>query len=92
MTMRYLNADGAFDSETTRLLGLAFEAACRKLEASGASAEPAHAGLTRELLAKRIIARARRGERNHDRLVEAALGHALGPNVVSGPWITSKTA
>jgi hypothetical protein len=76
MGMVALLADAAFDSETTELLGAAFEAAWQKLNAAGSAlAEGSDAALTRELLAKRIIEMAKRGERNPDRLVENALDH-----------------
>jgi hypothetical protein len=69
-------ADAAFDTEATRLLGSAFEAAWQVLKTSGnAPADEAQAASTRELLAKRIIEMGRRGERNQDRLVEEALRH-----------------
>jgi hypothetical protein len=66
----------AFDSETTRLLGSAFEAAWKKATASDrlADDEPRTA-LVREILAKGIIEAAKRGERSHDRLVAGALAH-----------------
>src|SRR3979411_1681111 len=66
----------AFDSDTTRLLGSAFETAWQRFNTSGSPfADEAHVNLARELLAKHIIEMARRGERNEDRLVEGALGH-----------------
>src|SRR5262249_10508606 len=69
-------SDAAFDSETTELLGAAFEAAWEKVNAAGiALAEGSEAALTREALAKRIIELAKRGERDPDRLVESALDH-----------------
>ena len=70
--------DAAFDSETTRLLGAAFEAAWKKATASDASAAAeTRAALTREILAKGIIETAKRGERSHDRLVAGALAHLV---------------
>ena len=67
-------ADAAFDSETTRLLGAAFESAWKKAKASdGLVDDEPRAALAREILAKGIIERAKRGERNHDRLVAGAL-------------------
>ena len=76
MGMVALFSNAAFDSETTELLGAAFEAAWQKLNAAGGTlAEGSEAALTRELLAKRIIEMAKRGERNPDRLVESALDH-----------------
>jgi len=76
MPMVALLSDAAFDSETTELLGAAFEAAWEKVNAAGiALAEGSEAALTREALAKRIIELAKRGERDPDRLVESALDH-----------------
>ena len=66
-------ADAAFDAEATRLLGLAFEAAWQVVKTS--VADEAQADSIRECLAKRVIEMGRRGERNHDRLVEDALLH-----------------
>jgi hypothetical protein len=76
MGMVALFSNAAFDSETTELLGAAFEAAWEKLKTSGSTlAEGSEAAVTRELLAKRIIEMAKRGERNRNRLVESALDH-----------------
>ena len=76
MRMVALLSNAAFDSEDTELLGAAFEAAWEKLNtADSALAEGADAALTRELLAKRIIELAKRGERDPDCLVESALDH-----------------
>jgi hypothetical protein len=76
MPIGALLGTNAFDSETTRLLGAAFEAAWRKLEASGSAlAGNSRAAETRDLLARRIIEVGRRGETNCDRLVEDALAH-----------------
>ena len=66
-------ADAAFDTEATRLLSAAFEAAWQVVQSSGAVADEAHAASIRECLAKRVIEMGRRGERIHDRLVEEAL-------------------
>jgi hypothetical protein len=63
-----------FDDETTKQLGLTFDSAWAKLEASGGplTAEPV-AGATRELLARCIIALGRRLTRPADKLDEKAL-------------------
>jgi hypothetical protein len=66
-------ADAAFDTDATRLLSAAFEAAWQVVQSSGAVADEAYAASIRECLAKRVIEMGRRGERNHDRLVEEAL-------------------
>jgi len=66
-----LLARGAFDDETTRLLGSTFDTAWEAVKASdGALADGPRA---RELLAKYIVATAEQGERNPDRLVASAL-------------------
>ena len=68
----------AFDSETTHLLGSAFETAWERLKKSGATlGDESETTWTRELLARRIIATAERGERSHNRLVEDALDYLL---------------
>ena len=67
-------ANAGFDAETTLLLGSAFDAAWQAAKTSGGAAD-VHAAARRNLLAKRIIEMGRRGERNHDRLVEDALAH-----------------
>jgi hypothetical protein len=89
MRMVALLANAAFDSETTELLGAAFEAAWEKANAAGSAlAEGSDAALTRELLAKRIIEMAKRGERNPDRLVENALDHLARSQATSHSAIT----
>jgi hypothetical protein len=66
--------NAAFDEETTRLLGAAFDAAWDTVKASGSPlADPLCADLTREQLAACIIELGRAGERNPVRLVEQAL-------------------
>jgi len=67
-------ANQAFDDETTSRLGEAYEAAWRKLKASGSPlAQKAHAASTREQLAKCILDMGQRGETDANRLVEKAL-------------------
>ena len=58
---------GAFGPEATAAMGEAFDAACKGLRDVG------KAELVRELVAKRIIAAARRGELDPVRLRTAAL-------------------
>jgi hypothetical protein len=58
---------GAFDDDMTRLLGLAFDAACTELHDTG---QPS---VVLEILAKRIIEAAQKGEREQVRLRDAAL-------------------
>jgi hypothetical protein len=56
-----------FDDADTRVMGAAFDAACDELRDTWQSP------LVRELMAKRIIDAARAGERDVDRLRDAAL-------------------
>jgi hypothetical protein len=60
----------SFEPETTRLLGLAYERACENV---------AQDVTLRELLAKRLIEAARRGERDLEKLVEYGLGKTSAP-------------
>jgi len=62
---------GVFDDATTRIMGEAFDAACKELRDTG---QPA---VVQEVMAKRIVAAARRGERDVTRLRNVALA-ALG--------------
>jgi len=61
----------AFDYDLTRAMGEAFERACRSLHDLG---QP---DLVRDIIARRIIEVARRGERDPDELCARAL-QALG--------------
>ena len=61
----------AFDDRATRIMGEALDAACRELHDSG---QPQ---IVYEVIAKRIIDAAKRGERDVDRLRDAGLA-ALG--------------
>ena len=58
---------GVFDEATIRTIGKAFDAACKELHDGG---QPA---VVHEVMIKRIIAAARKGERNMMRLRDAAL-------------------
>jgi hypothetical protein len=58
---------GAFEPEAIAAMTKAFDAACEKLGDSGQHE------VTREVIAGRIIAAARLGERDPARLLEAAL-------------------
>ena len=60
--------------------------------AGSALAEGPEAALTRELLAKRIIEMAKRGERNLDRLVESALDHLVKSQATPHSARTVKSA
>ena len=55
----------SFDSETTRVLGLAYDRACESV---------APDVKVREALANRIIEAAKRGERDLEKLIEYGLG------------------
>jgi hypothetical protein len=93
MRMVALFSNAAFDSEDTELLGAAFEAAWEKLNTAGNElAEGAEAALIRELLAKRIIELAKRGERNPDHLVEMALDHLARSQASSDNVLTTTSA
>jgi hypothetical protein len=66
--------DNAFDTETTRLLCAAFDAAWETVLASGTPLEDARqTAAVRELLAKHILEMAGSGERDPQQLVENAL-------------------
>jgi|HubBroStandDraft_6_1064221.scaffolds.fasta_scaffold214688_4 hypothetical protein len=75
MPISAFGRDAAFDSETTALLGAAFEAAWDRAKADRRFADEAHAAAIRDLLARHIIELGRRGERDHDRLVQGALDY-----------------
>jgi len=61
-------APGVFDDATTSIMGAAFDAACRELHDKG---QPPPS--VQEVAAKRIINAVRRGERNVEKLRDAAL-------------------
>jgi hypothetical protein len=60
-------SDRAFDAETTALICQAFDKVCRALHDRG---QP---DSVREVIAKRVIEIAGRGERDPDKMCEAAL-------------------
>ena len=62
-----------FDPETTKVMGEAYDAACTELANGGSPA------LVKEVIAKRIIEAAKKGERDPKRLCAKALD-ALGLN------------
>ena len=68
---------GDFDDDTTRIMGEAFDAACHELRDQG---QPA---IVYEVIAKRILAAARSGERDAERLRDIGLA-ALQPNQIAG--------
>ena len=63
---------GVFDDRATQILGQAFDAACKELHDTG---QPE---IVREVLAKRIIAEALKGQRSVRRLRDAALASIRG--------------
>jgi len=69
--------ESVFDPDTTKAMGDAFDAACGHL---GGRGQPL---LVKEIVAKRIIEAARRGEHDPQRLCEEALD-ALGLNRLQG--------
>jgi hypothetical protein len=72
----YSVKDGVFDPEATAIMGEAFDSACGELHF------PRHKW-ARELIAKRIIAAARKGEFDPVRLRQAALvglSHSIVPS------------
>src|SRR5262245_3427321 len=78
MSVHSLHTSNVFDAETTKILASAFDAAWEEIKASDdLPAGARHAAATRELLARHIMALARRGERNPNRLIKNAL-HRLG--------------
>jgi len=71
--MGSLLANKAFDAKTTRVLGLAFDAAWEKVEATNIlPTDTGQVATMRELLAKFIVAKAEQGERDPKRLIETA--------------------
>ena len=75
MAIRPFLTDQTFDTETTRLMGVAFETARAAVKRPG--------DLTDEMIARTIIELAKAGERNVDVLCEAALNVPAG--AVSAP-------
>jgi hypothetical protein len=76
MTIIPLLAESAFDPETIERLVSVFETAWRKVEQSGSKlASPAYERAAREIIAKRIIEMAQRGERDPSELAEDAVSY-----------------
>ena len=67
MTHGFFMQSSAFEPEAIAVLSEAFEAAVKKLPATG------HLEVVREMIAGRIVAAAKLGELNPTRLLEAAL-------------------
>jgi hypothetical protein len=78
-------ANKAFDAETTRVLGSAFDAAWERVEATSLlPTDEGQVASMREVLAKFLIATVEQGERDPNRLIEKAvlrLGIILRPEV-----------
>ena len=70
--LRFIQPDNSFDPETIALLGSAYDEAIAKLHDRG------DLGVVRGVIAKRIIHLAKKGERDPNRLLHAALA-ALRP-------------
>ena len=68
-----------FDGETIRQMGIAFETALASLGATRCHDDPVRAAL-----AQRIIALAKAGERDPERLCEAALKAVRSPDPLAG--------
>ena len=84
MPIQQLLKTAAFDPEATKALASAFDAAWDVLRKSGSTlAENKRANMTREILAKQIIATGQTGERDQERLVKAALVHVVSCEMVS---------
>ena len=67
-------SQSAFEPEVIAILVAAFEAAWASVEASGSAlASPRYKRVAKEIMAKRIIETAQRGERDKDRLAHDAL-------------------
>ena len=74
MTIAPLLAESAFDPEVIAVLAAAFEDAWASIEKSGSSlASPRYKRVAQEIMAKRIIETAQRGERDRQRLFEHAV-------------------
>jgi hypothetical protein len=74
MTIVPFLSHSVFEPEVVTILATAFEAAWASVEASGSAlASPRYKRATQEVLAKRIIESAQRGERNAERLSADAL-------------------
>jgi len=74
MTIVPLLAQSAFEPEVIDILAAAFESAWASIEKSGSSlASPRYKRVAQEIMAKRIIETAQRGERDRERLSEDAV-------------------
>jgi len=74
MSIIPLIAQSAFEPEVLDILVSAFETAWQKVEQSGSKlASPAYRRAAQEIIAKRIIETAQRGERNPSELADDAV-------------------
>ena len=74
MSIVPLLANASFDPETVETLSAAFDDAWEQIKQSGSTfARPAYERGAREILAKRIIEMAQRGERDKKALSDAAV-------------------
>jgi hypothetical protein len=70
----FFNAQSAFDPEAIEILASALEDAWERVQKSGSRfARPAYARAIREVLAKRIVEVAQRGEKDNRKLAADAL-------------------
>jgi hypothetical protein len=68
----FIRSETAFDDSTTRIMGLAFDAACAEFREADLTK------LTREIIAAQIIQAAKRGERDPARLCRIAVSALRG--------------
>ena len=68
----FIQPETAFDEFATRAIGVAFDAACAELQDANLSK------LVREIIAERILAAAKRGERDPERLCGTAVAALRG--------------
>ena len=74
-----LLAQSAFEPEMIETLAAVFETAWQKVEQSGSKfASPRYKMAAQEIIAKRIIEMAQRGERNPSELAEDAVAYLNG--------------
>ena len=78
MTVVPLLAQSAFEPEVIDILAAAFEGAWATIEKSGSSlASPRYKRVAQEIMAKRIIETAQRGERDQKRLADDAVNYLM---------------
>jgi hypothetical protein len=76
MSIVPLLQQAAFEPEMIETLAGVFESAWQKVEQSGSKlASPAYRGPAQEIIAKRIIEMAQRGERNPSELADDAVAY-----------------